>query len=287
MTEHRPTIPRTPSPSQTPEASALYVYAVCRAVGDPVLDGVSGIARGTLPRSLSCGPLTAIVQTVRAAEFTDEAWQERLTDESELERYARAHHEVVSAVAAQAPTVPLPLATLYNGEDRARRALGNESERFHAALERIAHHAEWGVKVYASATSGEDASDEDSERTARRANPPGDRDARPAPGAGRAYLERKRNLRARREQRREGSLRVAETVDTQVSRIATASRRLRPHGPQGADCDRWLQVLNATYLVAEHRSAELHLTARNLRERTGARIELSGPWVPYSFVGGV
>ncbi|MEU8252524.1 GvpL/GvpF family gas vesicle protein [Nonomuraea sp. NPDC048916] len=27
--------------------------------------------------------------------------------------------------------------------------------------------------------------------------------------------------------------------------------------------------------------------ARTLRKRTGADIELSGPWVPYSFVGEV
>ncbi|MGY0067083.1 GvpL/GvpF family gas vesicle protein [Streptomyces sp. QTS137] len=283
---------RSPKASETSEPSALYVYAVCRADGGPVLDGVSGVARDEPLRSLSFGSLTAIVQTVRAAEFTDEAWQERLADEPELERYARAHHEVVSAVAAQAPTVPLPLATLYNGEDRARRVLGNESARFHTALKRIAHHAEWGVKVYAAAASGggapgDDAPGDDGERPAQRPGPPGDRGGRPAPGAGRAYLERKRNLRARREQHREDSLRVAETVDAQVSRIATASRRLRPHGPRTAGGDHRVQVLNATYLVAEHRSAELNLLARDLRERTGARIELSGPWVPYSFVGEV
>ncbi|MFE7815785.1 GvpL/GvpF family gas vesicle protein [Streptomyces sp. NPDC057433] len=281
---------RGPKASETSEASkagALYVYAVCRADGGPVLDGVSGVARGEPLRSLPFGSLTAIVQTVRAAEFTDEAWQERLADEPELERYARAHHEVVSAVAAQAPTVPLPLATLYNDEDRARRALDNESARFHTALRRIAHHAEWGVKVYAAAASGEDASGGDGGRAAQRPGPPGDRGSRPAPGAGRAYLERRRNLRARREQHREDSLRVAETVDAQVSRIATASRRLRPHGPGTAGGDHRVQVLNATYLVAEHRSAELDLLARDLRKRTGARIELSGPWVPYSFVGEV
>ncbi|MCP3765629.1 MULTISPECIES: GvpL/GvpF family gas vesicle protein [unclassified Streptomyces] len=271
---------------EAPGTTALYVYAVCRADGGPALDGVSGVARGEPVRTLPLGSLTAIVQTVRAAEFTDEAWQERLTDEPELERYARAHHEVVSVVAAQAPTVPLPLATLYTAEDRAGLVLGNESARFHTALERIAHHAEWGVKVYAADSPGEDG-----DETARQPCTPGtpgtpkDR-GRPAPGAGRAYLERRRNLRARHERQREDSLRVAETVDTQVCRLAKVSRRLRPHGPGTADGHR-LQVLNATYLVADHRAAELELLVKDLRERTGAGIELSGPWVPYSFVGEV
>ncbi|MER6113159.1 GvpL/GvpF family gas vesicle protein [Streptomyces hirsutus] len=274
---------RSPKASDT---TALYVYAVCRAEGSPALDGVSGVARDAPLRTLPLGSLTAIVQTVRAAEFTDEAWQERLTDEPELERYARAHHEVVSAVAAQAPTVPLPLATLYNAEDRAEVVLGNESARFHAALERIAHHAEWGVKVYATGSPG-DVGGGAAQRPSTPSTPstPGDR-GRPAPGAGRAYLERKRNLQARREQQREESLRVAETVDTRVCRIAKASRRLRPHGP-GAAGDHRVQVLNATYLVAEHRSAELELLVKDLRGSTGAGIELSGPWVPYSFVGEV
>ncbi|SDC15189.1 GvpL/GvpF family gas vesicle protein [Streptomyces prasinopilosus] len=268
---------------EAPGTTALYVYAVCRADGGPVLDGVSGVARDEPLRTLPLGSLTAIVQTVRAAEFTDEAWQERLTDEPELERYARAHHEVVSVVAAQAPTVPLPLATLYTAEDRARLVLGNESARFHTALERIAHHAEWGVKVYAAGSPGEDDGG-----TARRPGTPGTPEGRgrPAPGAGRAYLERRRTLWARRERRREDSLRVAETVDTQVCRLAKASRRLRPHGPGTADGHR-PQVLNATYLVADHRSAELEVVVKDLRERTGAEIELSGPWVPYSFVGEV
>jgi hypothetical protein len=74
-------------------------------------------------------------------------------------------------------------------------------------------------------------------------------------------------------------------VDVQIRGLATASRRLRPHLQPSED--RRVQVLNATYLVAEHRAEELALLTRTLRERTGAHIELSGPWVPYSFVGEV
>lgn len=271
MTEHR-------GGASVPKA--VYVYAVCRADGEPSLDGLTGVTGDEPVRSLPVGPFRAIVQTVRAADFTDEVWQERLTDASELERYARAHHEVVSAVAARFPTVPLPLATLYNDEERARLALAGESARFRTALTRIAHHAEWGVKVYTPVAQRPVRGAEE-----ERAGASGDR-ARPVPGAGRAYLERKRDLQAQRERRQADSLRVADAVDADVSRIAAASRRLRPHGG-GAAGDHRVQVLNATYLVAEHRAAELALLAAGLRERTGADIEVSGPWVPYSFVGEV
>ncbi|MER5278198.1 GvpL/GvpF family gas vesicle protein [Streptomyces sp. NPDC002809] len=262
------------------EANATYVFAVCHTEGDPDVDRLAGVTQDEPVRSLGIGSLTAIVQTVRGAEFTDEVWQKRLTDEAELERYARAHHEVVSAVAARFPTVPLPLATLYNGDERAALALVSESTRFRTALTRIAHHAEWGIKVYApvSRSAGDGPPEE---RTATAA----DR-TRPAPGAGRAYLERKRNLQSQREQRQTDALRVADAVDADVSRLATESRRLRPHG-SGAVDDRHVQVLNATYLVAGHRAAELDLLVAGLRKRTGAHIEVSGPWVPYSFVGEV
>lgn len=48
-----------------------------------------------------------------------------------------------------------------------------------------------------------------------------------------------------------------------------------------------MHVLNATYLVADQRAEELAALVRALGERTGTRIELTGPWVPYSFVGEV
>ncbi|MEU5062018.1 MULTISPECIES: GvpL/GvpF family gas vesicle protein [unclassified Streptomyces] len=265
-----------------PEGSdtlATYVFAVCRGVDPEAFTGLPGVG-GEEMRALPLGTLTAVVQSVDAADFTDQAWQSRLSDQRELERYARAHHEVVSATAACCPTVPLPLATLYLDDERARQGLTEEAERFHTVLRRIAHHAEWGVKVYAP----EEAAD-DTVATAPLAATPSER-TRPSPGAGLAYLDRKRGIQRRREQHRDEALRIAETVDTEVRGLATAFRRLRPQALQLTG-QRHVQVLNATYLVADHRADDLALLTRTLRERTGVRIDLSGPWVPYSFVGEV
>ncbi|MEV7140153.1 GvpL/GvpF family gas vesicle protein [Streptomyces tauricus] len=291
---------------ETSDADTIYVFAVCRDPDPTDVVGLTGVSDDSAVSTLSLGTLTAIVQTVRAADFTDEAWQARLSDQRELERYARAHHDVVSAVAARCPTVPLPMATLYHGERRVREALGEEADRFRAALRRIAHHAEWGVKVYAppSTRDGRDARDGRDEREGRsdrlerdRRDDPHDPEralarqvasadrTRPAPGAGLAYLNRKRGAQERRERGQNEALRIAEAVDAEVGGLAKASRRLRPQSQAAGE--RRVQVLNATYLVAEHRAEELARLTRTLRERTGARIELSGPWVPYSFVGEV
>ncbi|MFJ8821052.1 GvpL/GvpF family gas vesicle protein [Streptomyces sp. NPDC102467] len=261
-----------------PDATATYVFAVCRgtrAINTADLTGLPGMPGGGQVRLLASGTLTAVVQTVPAADFTDEVWQLRLSDRQEIERYARAHHEAVSAAAARGPAVPLPLATLYLDDERARGVLGDEAARFHGALKRIAHHTEWGVKVYRPPAPPEPAVS----AAAARPGPP-------APGAGLAYLNRKRGVHDRRERSREEALQVAESVDAELRDLAAESRRLRTHGAALTGEQR-VHVLNATYLVAADRADELRRAVGSLRERTGAQIELSGPWVPYSFVGGV
>ncbi|MEV1021070.1 GvpL/GvpF family gas vesicle protein [Streptomyces sp. NPDC050264] len=276
-------VPGTQAQTPAPDATATYVFAVCRgtrAINTADLTALPGMPGGGQVRLLASGTLTAVVQTVPAADFTDEVWQLRLSDREEIERYARAHHEAVSAAAARGPAVPLPLATLYHDDERARCVLGDEAARFHGALKRIAHHTEWGVKVYRPATQPEQPVPE------RAASAAAARQGPPAPGAGLAYLNRRRGAHDRRERSREEALKVAESVDAELCNLAAESRRLRTHGAALTGEQR-VHVLNATYLVAADRADELRGLVGVLRERTGAQIELSGPWVPYSFVGGV
>ncbi|MGW0859813.1 GvpL/GvpF family gas vesicle protein [Streptomyces sp. NPDC002690] len=262
-------------------SDALYVFAVCRDLD------LTSMSLGRLPgligeepvRALTLGSrLSAVAQTVPADDFTEEVWQQRLADRQELERYARAHHAVVTAVAAGAPTVPLPMATLYHDDGNARTALASRATRFERALDRVAHHSEWGVKVFLSPSETQD--------TVAAATAAEPERARPAAGSGLAYLNRRRNVQESRQRRHvEAGLR-ADAVDEAFRRVAAEARRLRLHSAPSAE-GQGVQVLNATYLVAEDRSAELHRLADSLREPGDAQVVLSGPWVPYSFVGEV
>ncbi|MFE3883731.1 GvpL/GvpF family gas vesicle protein [Streptomyces lydicus] len=260
-------------------ATATYVFAVCRQLDPAVLGGLAGLAAGFPVRGLRFGPLAAVVQDVPAAEFSEDAWQQRLSDRAELEHCARAHHEVVTAAAACGPTAPLALATLYRGDERARQALEADTDRFTAVLARIEDHAEWGVKVYLPTPFPTSS--------ATAPAPPLPQGGRAPRGAGRAYLERKRGLHQAREDRHDRALQTAEDIDAALSRLATAARRLRPHSPEMTGEKHRLQILNATYLVTSVCEKRLRDAVAGLRHRTGAEVELSGPWVPYSFVGEV
>ncbi|MEU1805483.1 GvpL/GvpF family gas vesicle protein [Streptomyces sp. NPDC019937] len=234
-----------------------YAYAVCRP--HEALPGT-----GSPVRTLTAGPLTAVVQDVPAADHTEEALRRRLSDRAELERCARAHHEVITAVSSVTATVPLPLATLYRSDERVREALRERETAFLTALDRLAGREEWGVKVYAPAT------------------PPPARET-VAADTGRAYLDRVRNRHQGREQRQNAALRAAERVDAVVRGFAVATRRLRPHGVEVTGKDR-THILNAAYLLDTARTRELRAALTSLRrDEPAIQIDLSGPWPPYSF----
>ncbi|MGW7598654.1 GvpL/GvpF family gas vesicle protein [Streptomyces antimycoticus] len=265
------------TPPETP--TLTYAFAVCRGGALTALTALPGLDTGASVRTLTAGPLTAVVQDVPAAGFGEEALRRRLSDRDELERCARAHHTVITAASALAPTVPLPLATLYLDDDRAREALGERETSLLTALDRIAGRAEWGVKVYAPAGPPPPAPE------AAPADGPANGPAN-GPASGRAYLDRVRTRQRSREQHHTLTLRAAERVDSAVRSLAVAARRLRPHGVEVTGKHR-TQVLNVAYLLDLGRERELQAALASLRrDETDLQIELSGPWAPYSFADG-
>ncbi|ADI07453.1 gas vesicle synthesis protein [Streptomyces bingchenggensis BCW-1] len=137
-----PDQPDESAPRQLP--TVTYAFAVCRHCDPAALVGLPGLDKAAPVRTLAAGPLTAVVQDVSAADFTEDALRQRLTDRDELGRCARAHHEVIMAASAVTPTVPLPFATLYLGDGRVRAALREKEESFLAALGPLTGRVGWG-----------------------------------------------------------------------------------------------------------------------------------------------
>ncbi|MCW8217388.1 GvpL/GvpF family gas vesicle protein [Streptomyces griseolus] len=286
----------------TTTATAIYVFAVCHGCDPAVLTGLAGQAAGAPVRLLRFGSLEAVVQDVPAEMFGEEALRERLADRAELEHCARAHHAVIAAAAGRAPTLPLPLATLYLSDERARAALCEDENRFRSVMGRIAGRVEWGVKVYAApgrppptrpertgpTTTAPTTTAPTTTTLTATAPPETTSAARTNTRPGHAYLDRARGARRAREERQEAGLNAAASVDRALRDIAVAGRRLRSHDTGVTGAGR-VQLLNAAYLVDEGREADLIGAVELLRTSPGyerVELEVTGPWVPYSFVDG-
>jgi hypothetical protein len=266
---------------------ATCVFAVVRT-GDPAPPaGVRGHADGG-PLSLLelDGGLWAVVQNVPAAQFTEEALRRRLADCEELEGCARAHHEVVTAAASYGPVVPLPLATLFSGPARAKAALDSSRARFTAVLDTVEGRAEWAVKVhFVQPAAGSREAEADTDEGPSAAPDPDQADTDRSGGAGRAYLERVRGRERDRRQRRQAAVEAARRVDEAARAMAVSALQRRTHGPEITGRHRQ-QVMNVAYLVDVGRGRQLTAAVAALRgtcAQAGVEIEISGPWVPYSF----
>jgi hypothetical protein len=251
-------------------AEALWAYGVTRA-GSPAPAGAEGVA-GPPVELVEEGGLALLASRVPLDDFGEAPLKRNLNDLAWLERVARAHEAVLERALAGATVVPLRLCTIFEGEDGARRMLAERAGELSAALDALEGREEWSVKLLA-----------DPEALARAAG--GAREPAEAPGSGAAYLLGRRAERDDRAAAARLATSVAEDVHAGL-RAAAADAVLRP--PQNRDLSghEGEMLLNGAYLVDD--PARLREAVEALRERhrhLGARIELSGPFPPYSFVG--
>ena len=257
------------------EPTAVWVYAVAEddlAADGNDLAGLTGVG-GTPVRAVTAAGLAAITGNVPLADFDEAALRRNLEDLDWLEVTARAHHQVIAAVARRGPVVPVRLATVYRDEAGVAAALGEHQEDFRAALDRLGRRREWGVKVYAAAPPA--AGDGPQPAPAHGGNR--------ASGPGAAYLQRRRRDLAARDQARQDAAASAELIHARLADLAAGTSLHPPQSPQLAG-GRAQMILNAAYLLDQQRDDEFAAAVGALAERHPAvRLELTGPWPPYSF----
>ncbi|WP_405662994.1 GvpL/GvpF family gas vesicle protein [Streptomyces sp. RK9] len=257
-----------------------YVYAVCRPPAAPLHADLTGVG-GAPPRQLTHEGLVAVVSPVPERDFGREPLRARLEDLRWLAETARAHQNVVAALATVTCPLPLRLATVFHDDSGVRAMLEDESERLHRILDRIDGHVEWGVKVWLGATTGDGAGGESTDGGGgRSAASPSSR----APTSGRDYLRRRRAGNAAREEALARADVFARRLHDELSRYA-ADARLHPaqSGPL-TDAGSGRNILNSAYLVPRTWSEEfLELIGRTEGTRPGLRVEVTGPWAAYSF----
>jgi hypothetical protein len=252
----------------------VWVYAITDRLTPDLLAGLTGVG-GESVRAVSEAGLTAVVGSVDAATFDEEARPSLLSDLASIERLGRAHHQVIVCAAADGPVLPLRLATVYPDDETVRTLLAQSSAEFAVMLDSFRGTEEWGVKVYLGPEVDEDGPGRAGAGTPDLAwcrglgrpleDPwPHESLAEPDPALGDAEA-------------------CAVMIDRALSGIAVATRRHPAADPRHDGSGNQL-VLNAAYLLNSDRASEFAAVARALpRVTNGLRADLTGPWPPYSF----
>jgi hypothetical protein len=263
----------------------VWVYAVAERVRPTCLDELEGIGGGRV-RTVPAAGLTAIVGDVPLAGFSEIALRRNLEDLAWLEATARAHHRVIAAVAQEGPVVPLRLATVYRDNAGAAAALAELGGQLRAALDRTRARKEWGIKAYAARLAEPGGGDPaPAEPGAGRAPAGSGAAGSGAAGSGAAYLARRRRELSAHEQARRDVVAGAELVHARLARLADQSRLHPPQSPQLAG-HRAQMLLNASYLLPDDRDGDFAAAVDELAgQHRELRIEITGPWPPYSFAG--
>ncbi|MET9390649.1 GvpL/GvpF family gas vesicle protein [Streptomyces sp. NPDC006624] len=197
-----------------------------------------------------------------------------LDDLDRLESTVRSHHAVVAAlVATGAAVLPLRLATVYPDEDGARRALDTRRAYFLSLLDRLTGHVELGVKIYAAPDLAPPEADTGTAQ-----------DPATGLGVGRAY----QMIRRRRQRRGEEAWRTVARAAARLTETAgTLAADRVTHTPERgslAGSAPGTNVGNDAYLVPADRVVAFRASVLAAAEGVpGLRVEITGPWAPYSF----
>lgn len=253
-------------------SDAVWLYAVVpagtRTPGPPAPTGVADEP----VRLVAEGPLAAAVGSVPLGDFAEQPLKEHLEDLRWLEAAARAHHQVIDALSAATEAVPLQFATVYRDDAAVRAVLRERAADFTAAFERTRDRTEWGVKAYM-----------DPEASPEQPADGADDTSRTSPGT--AYLLRRRAQRDSKEEAYRRASERAELIRADLGGHAAATAAHPPQDPRLAGYDGWM-ILNDSYLVDRSAAgAFAEAVAACGRRFPEVRVELSGPWPPYSFVG--
>lgn len=251
-------------------SGALYLYGISRGsgandakkpaprlpprlpkIGSAGIDGIHAV------ESIVCGEFVCWVCQVDQAAFAQAV--EHNTENLEwLALHGVRHQQVVGEVAEQMTIVPARFGTVFSGEPALVKDVLGRKAALNKVFARVSGGDEWGVKVFAE----------------RAAAPVAVTEAR----SGKEYLQQKAARLKKRPERNDHEL---GELAAALEKIATDS------APSGKVSGAQPSLLwQATFLVPRNKRRQWDEVLKNFVERWEGqrRIEVNGPWPPYSFV---
>ncbi|HEY6249091.1 MAG TPA: GvpL/GvpF family gas vesicle protein [Candidatus Angelobacter sp.] len=240
------------------EEPALYLYGITtptRAktarVVSPGIDGLHPV------HSVECGKFICWVSAVDRNGFSSEI-NRNMENLEWLALHGVRHQQVVAEISARETVIPARFGTVFSTEQALLKNVQGRKAALEKVFQRISGADEWGVKVFAERKPAPQPPDE--VRT------------------GKEYLQHKAARLKRRPERDDSGLRE---FGAELSTIAADSA---PSGKiSGVQPDLLWQ---ATFLVPRGRRKQWDQALQDfVKKWSGSRrIEVNGPWPPYSFV---
>ncbi|XTZ16276.1 GvpL/GvpF family gas vesicle protein [Micromonospora echinospora] len=282
-----------PVVTTAPAGTGTWLHGIVPASVAGALAPVTGLA-DTPVRVVRGSGLAAVFSAVPLDEYGEQPLRRNLEDLVWLERTARAHHRVVDVLARTGPVVPARLATVHTDERRLAVLLHERRADLTATLARLAGHQEWGVKGYVlpgGPAPADGGATPPGAAVGEVGNPAVDAGDAGTPtaggtGAGAAYLRRRRAQLQARETGQQAAAHSAAAVHTELAGHAADARRHTPQDSRLSGAPHPM-ALNGAYLVPVEGLAGFRAVVAALATRHPAlRLELTGPWPPYSFIVG-
>lgn len=235
----------------------LYLYGITQetATLPATLRGVDGVSTVD---PLDCPGFTCWVSRVPAGEFGEQLSQKMENLEWLADASVR-HQRVVGAIHERQPILPARFGTVFLNPDSLAEDVAGRQAALQASFRRISGADEWGIRVFGAPRSAP---------------------ARAVARSGREYLQGKSAMLHARPTR---------TLEPGITELAAAVAKLATDSAAGGKVSsaqpglRW----QTSVLLPRSRRPKLEaLLARFARKfQDRFRVECTGPWPPYSFVG--
>jgi hypothetical protein len=228
--------------------------------------------------------IAAIVSVLDAKQYGPVALETNSGDVEWLSPRAVAHDRVLTWASDHGAVVPLPMFSLFSGQDAVRTMLSERSSQLASALAKVAKGREYALRIYRVDSELLGAVTSLSPRLSAMA------ETAVAASPGQRYLLERKLDGEKKSELRSLSQRIVEEIVAELTPHALSV--VRSPIPRVADAEtatRGTMVLNAAFLVAPDQFEALQRTLTSLVARHGAhgfRFDFTGPWPPYHFVNG-
>ena len=236
---------------------ALYLYAISRASRKPIQVTSPGIDGLHPVGAVACGKFTCWVSPVGQEEFA-QSMERNMENLEWLALHSVRHQQVVGELAAAVTVIPARFGTIFSGGGALTKDVQRRQRALEKVFRKIEDSDEWGVKVFAEETA-------------------------PAPvsvptASGTDYLRQKAARLKRPAEQKDPELTGFRSELQGIAVAAAASGKISGGQPG--------LLWQSSFLLPRGRRKQWDRTLQKfvVKWQGRRRIEVNGPWPPYSFV---